>query len=332
MPALTYTRAELLALLAACSAQGAALTRALAAAPAPVTLPGVNLAGADFGALTDTRPIGQSHVYPADEAFAYWAGVGMKLVRLPFRIERVQPVAGGPFADAEIREIDRCVAAAGKNGLQIVLDAHNYGQRGTTKITAEDLAAFWGAMAARYKGFPQVNYGIMNEPYVFTAAEWQPVLRAACGAIRKVSPTQRIMAPGSGWTGAHSFVANGDGTAFNGFSDPNAVIEVHQYLDHDSSGQNVQEYTPGAGSTRLAAVTGWARQQGRKLFLGEFGFAMPAGEKEASDLLQFMNDNSDVWLGYAIWAGGPWWGDYAFAVEPKNGQDAPQVAVIKRFM
>ena len=28
------------------------------------------------------------------------------------------------------------------------------------------------------------------------------------------------------------------------------------------------------------------------------------------------------------WAGGPWWGDYMFSIEPQNGVDKPQMAIL----
>jgi len=33
-------------------------------------------------------------------------------------------------------------------------------------------------------------------------------------------------------------------------------------------------------------------------------------------------------LGGTSWAAGPWWGNYALSVEPRNGQDRPQMAVL----
>jgi endoglucanase len=325
------TRKELLLLLAGVEIVGSAVRRAVAASPSQIALPGVNLAGAEF-ADQDTRPIGQSHIYPPNEAFAYYAQKGFKLVRLPFRIERVQPNVGGPFSNVAIAEIDRCVVTAKANGLVLVLDAHTYGQRVRTKITAEDLSRFWAAIASRYKGHSHVAYGLMNEPYVFAPADWRNVVNAVVEAIRATGSTQLLMVPGGDWTGAHAWVAVGNAAAFEGFSDPNFRFEVHQYLDHGSSGQNVREYTLGAGKERLKVFTEWARARGYKAFLGEFGFAMPAGEAETRSMLDYMTENSDVWQAWAIWAGGPWWGHFEFSIEPDGAQDKPQMAVLREYL
>jgi hypothetical protein len=37
-------------------------------------------------------------------------------------------------------------------------------------------------------------------------------------------------------------------------------------------------------------------------------------------------------LSGTYWAGGPWWGDYHLAVEPRDGQDRPQMAVLARHL
>ena len=42
-----------------------------------------------------------------------------------------------------------------------------------------------------------------------------------------------------------------------------------------------------------------------------------------------MSKNSDVWLGWSYWAGGPWVGNYMFSVEPANNVDKPQMQVLR---
>ena len=71
------------------AAGGAAGLSPAPARSAELTYPGVNLSGGEFGDLG--RPLGQGYIYPPDQAFAYYASRGLRLVRLPFRIERLQP-------------------------------------------------------------------------------------------------------------------------------------------------------------------------------------------------------------------------------------------------
>ena len=36
-------------------------------------------------------------------------------------------------------------------------------------------------------------------------------------------------------------------------------------------------------------------------------------------------------IGGTSWAAGPWWGNYPLSVEPRNGQDRPQMAVLLKY-
>src|SRR5437763_1880508 len=49
-------------------------------------------------------------------------------------------------------------------------------------------------------------------------------------------------------------------------------------------------------------------------------------------VLQFMQDNRDVWIGWTYWAAGPWAKDYFTNIEPDGGADRPQMAVLEKFM
>ena len=41
-----------------------------------------------------------------------------------------------------------------------------------------------------------------------------------------------------------------------------------------------------------------------------------------------MQQHTGAWQGVTYWAGGPWWGDYMFSIEPQNGVDKPQMTVL----
>ncbi|HIB99683.1 TPA: glycoside hydrolase family 5 protein, partial [Candidatus Poribacteria bacterium] len=45
-----------------------------------------------------------------------------------------------------------------------------------------------------------------------------------------------------------------------------------------------------------------------------------------------IDDNTDVWLGWTYWAAGPWWGDYMFSIEPKIGEDRPQMVILEKHI
>lgn len=321
------TRRQTLSGLAGGAATALAVTRARAA---DLTYPGVNLSGGEFGDIG--RPLGQGYIYPPDPTFAYYASRGMRLVRLPFKIERLQREPFGALVERDVSELRRCVAAAKRAGLLLVLDPHNFGKRDGRPMDEADLADFWKRVAGLFRDEAGVAYGLMNEPVAYNPAAWRPIVDRLVTTIRDLGSTQLIMVPGAGWSGAHAWVSDGNAAAFEDFSDTNFMFEVHQYLDGNSSGTDPQTYVPGAGEGRLRSFTAWARGRSCRGFLGEFGFALPAGRTEASALLAYLAANSDVWKAYAYWAGGPWWGDYAFSIEPSQDGDKPQMALLQRYM
>jgi len=112
----------------------------------------------------------------------------------------------------------------------------------------------------------------------------------------------------------------------------NFVFEVHQYLDIDSSGTHDNCINTTIGSDRLKYFTSWARENGKRGFLGEFGGGKNEICGEAlNDMLGYMDNNSDVWAGWTYWSGGPWWGDWYFSNLTPNstGIDRPQMPYIE---
>ena len=89
----------------------------------------------------------------------------------------------------------------------------------------------------------------------------------------------------------------------------NTAIDIHEYLDSDFSGSHQACTQP--GPSNLAYLTSWLQQHGLKGFVSEFG-----GDNNTqcdtylTDLLTYLSDN-DVYIGWAAWAAGPFWGTSA---------------------
>ena len=95
---------------------------------------------------------------------------------------------------------------------------------------------------------------------------------------------------------------------------------MHQYLDSDGSGTSTSCVSRTIGSERLAAATTWLRENNKRGLIGEFaGAANDDCEAAVKDMLDFVVKNADVWMGALWWSAGPWWGDYMFSIEPKDG-------------
>lgn len=307
-------------------------------------LRGVNLAeGASGSYNTKSGPgrYGYVYKYPDAETSKPFIEAGMNTVRLPFRWERVQPTAFGELSPTEMERLDASIDAM--SGFStVILDVHNYAHYFGEPLDVEQggpmLADLWHRLAARYANNPSIAFGVMNEPFGIDARSWRAIMDKVIVSIRDTGARNLVLVPGTRWSGGHSWMRGGDGgngSALAGFADPadNFIYEVHQYLDADSSGTSTECVSPEVAQRRLHEVTAWLRKEGRQALLGEFGAAPNEGCLEAlSAMLDYIENSDDAWKGWAYWAGGSWWGDYPFSIQPKDGQHRPQMLVLRRYL
>src|SRR3954452_2143970 len=313
---------------------------------------GVNLAGDEFGPPYDNngQPTGKpdpgvfgtEYTYPTHAEIDYYAAKGMSVVRLPFLWERIQPTQAGALDAAELGRLDDVVSYATGKGIKIEIELHDYGFGFGGEIGPQtpnaSFADVWGKLAGHFTSNPGVIFGLMNEPHVQTAAEWLVSANAAIAAIRAAGAMQEILVPGTGWDGGWSWTlpaTNNADVMGPGVVDPahNFAFEVHQYLDSDSSGTHPGVVSPTIGVERLTAITQWAEANSHRLFLGEIGVDTQATSLVALDnTLNFIKQHTNVWQGVTYWAGGPWWGNYMFSIEPQNGVDKPQISILVQHL
>jgi endoglucanase len=212
-----------------------------------------------------------------------------------------------------------------------------------SSITSNDFKQVWGELARRYASNPRVVFGLMNEPFS-TNSQWiYDAQEAAIQEIRKYAANM-ILISGNEFSGTWSWTTNLYNAAgnlqpknadlFNTLAKryANVVIETHQYFDKKGQyerfqgvGNCVKEklstdvgnnaiFTPTSNTTEFVQslfekTTKNLRDNGLKGYLGEFGLfdsTECAGILDAT--LKYLDDNSDVWIGWAYWAGGPKWG------------------------
>jgi Cellulase (glycosyl hydrolase family 5) len=227
---------------------------------------GVNVAGAEFGAPNVAPTSGFSNAnrgtydrdyhYDGQATFDFLAGRGVKLVRIPFRWERIAPRLGAPLSQAEVQRLKAAVARAGRAGLRVVLDMHNYGgyylgdghqgvrrTLGSAQLPQSVFGDVWRRLSIHFRrNTAVVGYGLMNEPAEMTsvgstppAILWERASQAAVAAIRANGDRKWVMVSAYPWGSVWSF----------GSSHPRAWIrdpvnriryEAHQYFDYDNSG------------------------------------------------------------------------------------------------
>ncbi|MGC4069228.1 MAG: glycoside hydrolase family 5 protein [Polyangiaceae bacterium] len=306
---------------------------------------GVNLAGAEFGDQKLPGVYGTDYVYPSDSDVATFAKAHMNVIRLPFRWERLQRSLGAELDATELSRLQHTVRSAVERNMTVVLDLHNFGRYRSDvvggAVSMDDFADFWRRLATVYANDDRVIFGLMNEPHDMPSTEsWLTSANAAIAAIRSTGARNLILVPGNAWTGAHSWSAN-----YYGSSNATTMLDVadqanhfafefHQYLDDDSSGRSATCVSPSIGIERVTQATEWLKAHHFSGFLGEFnGGANETCYLALDSLLTYLGQNADVWLGWSVWAGGPWWGENFLSVQPAaDGKDRPQMSVLKRHL
>lgn len=312
---------------------------------ADVKYKGVNFSGGENNCNGKDMKYGYKYIYPNAQFMDGFLNAGMNIFRLPFCWERLQPQAFGDLDSAELKRIDQVVDYLTARNAYVILDPHNYAQYWGKRIgsgtTKEMLADFWKKVASRYAGNDRVMLGLMNEPFSLPGETWLEAANASIAAIRSTPAKNLILVPGVAWSGAHSWNSTSYGTpnavTMLQIKDPanNYAFEVHQYFDKDSSGTTADCGTnEKVGALRVAAFTTWLRQNGKKGLLGEFGATgSDVCSKVVYNLLDYLRNNSDVWLGWTYWSTGPWLGNYMFNLSAVSNPAKPnQIDTLKQFL
>ena len=111
----------------------------------------------------------------------------------------------------------------------------------------------------------------------------------------------------------------------------NFAFEVHQYFDSDNSGTQSACVSDTIGVERVTDFTNWLVDHGFQGFLGEFGGSTRAECLGAVDnLLTYLGEHSDVWLGWTAWVSAEW--NIGYNIRPVNGEDSLQMRVLMRHL
>lgn len=301
---------------------------------------GVVLSGGEF---TPGGEYGPNYGYPPKESIDYYASKGMKIIRLPFTWERIQPTVYSPLDYLEMSRIDEVVQYALSKGMTVGLDLHNGGYRfdeliGNKVVPDAMFADVWSKLAQHYRDESNVLFMIMSEPYDQSAKQWVRSANAAIAAIRKTGARQTVVVPGSYYDGGWTWCKSDNAKRVLQVYDPydNYMIEIHQYMDGNAAGGTSGIVSPTIGADRLADVTNWARKYNKKLFLGEFAAAVDNVSLNALEtMLKYVYNNSDVWYYATWWGGGDRWTNYIFQLDPRdyaNPVDRPQMKVLEKFI
>ncbi|KAI4834143.1 glycoside hydrolase [Aureobasidium sp. EXF-8845] len=293
---------------------------------------GINESGPEFGEGNIPGRLGTDYTWPDIGSIGTFVNKGYNSFRVNFLMERLVPdqMTGSPNA-AYLRNLTDTVEGITKLGAYAIIVPHNYGRYyGEIITSAADFGTFWKTVAAEFKDNDKVIFDTNNEFHDESSAVVADLNQAAIDAIRSAGAiSQYITVEGNAYTGAWTWTtAQGTDGKTNGETmgtltdsvDDRLLYQMHQYLDSDGSGTSSTCVSKTIGSERLKAATTWLRDNKKTGLIGEFAGAVNADcEAAVKDMLAFVAENSDLWAGALWWAAGPWWGDYMFSIEPKDG-------------
>ncbi|KAJ1565312.1 hypothetical protein HK096_003487 [Nowakowskiella sp. JEL0078] len=287
---------------------------------------GINESGAEWG-TNIPGVLGTDYIWPSNTSIEFFTNAGDNIFRLPFLWERLQTTLN------DLASLDQTISTMNAKGAIVIVEPHNYGRYlnniiGSTAVPNSAFYDFWTKMSTHYKTNDMVWFNIMNEPNTMDTTAWFASAQGAVNAIRAAGFSNKILVPGTRWTGAWTWTTSGgtdgsaNGDAIIGFTDPlnNFLVEVHQYLDSDGSGSGAECVSTTAMVDRLTSFTTWARTKGFKAWLGEIGIQNTTTCATALEGgLTYLEQNQDVWAGFTYWAAGAWWSESnALHVEPKT--------------
>ena len=212
---------------------------------------GVNLSGAEFASVYPGID-GTNYGYPGEKDLDYFKAKGLKMVRFPFRWERIQRPLGGDLISTEIAKMKKFVQAAQDRGMYIVLDLHNFGRYcvgngsdaseffrvGTPQVTVDHFCDVWKKLAREFRDYTCIwGYDIMNEPYdMLPAVPWKTIAQECINAIRTVDTKTRIIVCGNEYASASRWAQVSDDLKTLTDPDQPLIFQAHTYFDKNSSG------------------------------------------------------------------------------------------------
>ncbi|KAI9730914.1 MAG: Endoglucanase EG-II [Claussenomyces sp. TS43310] len=255
-------------------------------AVAKVMLAGINIAGFDFGcgnvvgnytASGVTPPLlSQGSVDGAGQMNHFVTDDGLNVFRLPVCWQYlVDGTLGGDLDVANFGIYDDLVEACLATGAYCVVDVHNYARwedaiigQSDGAVTNDQFASLWSQIASKYADQTKVIFGIMNEPHDLDITTWATTVQSAVTAIRKAGATsQMILLPGTSYTSVGGSVSTGSASALSSIinldgNTTNLILDVHQYIDSDTSGTSPD--CTSTGINNLDTLATWLRSNGRQ--------------------------------------------------------------------
>lgn len=294
------------------------------------TLLGCNIGA---GGMGKGAVYGTNYVYPTTAELELAAEYGMEMLRVPYRLYRIFDPKTGAI-DPNVPKLIAVLDKAEELGFtKVVLSDHGFGKGpfidpatgNGTDISVEQVPAIVEAFTrafGKYIGKEWFVPSFVNEPHYNEV--WYDVARAFIAEMRKAGWTNTIVISRNGWAGLHSLSEdNADQLATIVATDPleKIVIDMHQYVDSDSSGTHYDQVMGTKGTTadlsmedarkwlanKLGPEVAMLRARGLTMLLGEWGIPnTKAGAVATEAFIEWLDANSDVIVMAAWWVMSTW--------------------------
>jgi len=209
---------------------------------------------------------------------------GFQSVRVNLHAFRHMDEANGwALSSRWFETLDWAVDQATAQGLQVILDFHEYGAMGEAPERHKaQFLAFWKQLSEHCRKTPNsVVFEVLNEPnHKLTPALWNQYLREALAVIREQNPTRTVIVGPAYWNSV-DHLKELELPA----DDPHLIVTVHYYkpmrFTHQGAAWTDQKDQSGitwgteadrkAVEEDFARVAAWAKENHRPIFVGEFG-------------------------------------------------------------
>jgi len=183
-----------------------------------------------------------------------------------------------------IQTLNWVLVNADKQGLNTILDLHEYGAMGDDPAANEvRFLAFWRQISQSYWAAPSsVFFEVLNEPsHKLTSELWNEYLKEALAVIREKNPKRTVIIGPASWNSIDHL-----NELELPRDDKNLIVTVHYYkpMDFTHQGAAWADRKDKLGvnwlgtPAELAAIyndfdkaSTWAKEHQRPVFLGEFG-------------------------------------------------------------
>ncbi len=318
---------------------GLALTTGVA--QANIDLIGLNIAGAEFTSGALPGQLNKHYFFPKNSHLQYWAEKGIQNIRFPIKWERLQPKLNGAFDPFYAAQIDKLMANAAQNNIDVILDVHNYGRYrnqvvGTKQVPLSAYQNLLERMAQRWGKHPALHgYDIMNEPYGLADKYWPQAAQAGINGVRKFDRENIIFVEGASYSSAARWHWYADKLLDLRDPSDNIVFSAHVYLDKDASGRYVEKtdknFDLNVGIKRVTPFINWLKKNGKRGHIGELGVP-PNDARWLQAMDRTLAHLQKHCIPTTYFAAGPAWGNHFLSVEPKNGKEKPQWKVLKKYV